>query len=74
MLSQYHDYARRNGVLPAPRGYDAQRQVAINGLRNQAGPGILVGILLVLTLLPFYLFDRIRSAESDRPDRPSRSH
>jgi arylsulfatase/uncharacterized sulfatase len=73
MLSHYHDYARRNGVLPVPRGYDAQRQVAINGLRSRAGPGILVGILLLLTLVPFYLFNRIRSAESDGPDRPSSS-
>ena len=62
MLSQYHEYAKRNGVLPVPLGYDAQRQVAINGLRNRARPGILVGILLVLTLLPFYLFKRGISA------------
>jgi arylsulfatase/uncharacterized sulfatase len=62
MLSQYDEYAKRNGVLPVPPGYDAQRQVAINGLRSRARPGILVGILLVLTLLPFYLFKRGISA------------
>jgi arylsulfatase/uncharacterized sulfatase len=60
MLSNYHDYARRNGVLPIPRGFDAQRQVAINGLRERGGAPLLIGILLVLTLLPFYLFDRRR--------------
>jgi len=60
MLSHYHDYAKSNGVLPVPQGFDAQRQVAINGLRNRARPGILVGILLALTLLPFYLFSRQR--------------
>lgn len=60
MLSNYHDYARRNGVLPIARDFDAQRQVAINGLRERGGPPLLIGILLLLTLLPFYLFDRRR--------------
>jgi arylsulfatase/uncharacterized sulfatase len=73
MLSQYHEYAKHNGVLPVPPGYDAQRQVAINGLRSRARPGILVGILLVLTLLPFYLFNRVRSAEGTGSDPSSRS-
>ena len=58
MLSRYYEYAERNGVLPVSPGYDAQRQIAINGLRSRARPGILVGILLVLTLIPFYLFGR----------------
>jgi arylsulfatase/uncharacterized sulfatase len=58
MLSQYASYAKRNDVLPVAPGYDAQRQVAINGLRSRAGPGILVGILLVLTLIPFFLLNR----------------
>jgi arylsulfatase A-like enzyme len=60
MLSNYHDYARRNGVLPIPRDFDAQRQVAINGLRERGDSPLLIGILLVLTLLPFHLFDRRR--------------
>jgi arylsulfatase/uncharacterized sulfatase len=72
MLSHYHDYAQRNGVLPVPHGYDAQRQVAINGLRSRADRGILVGILLVLTLIPFYLFNRVSSAESAGSDLTSR--
>ena len=62
MLSQYDAYAERNGVLPVYPGYDAQRQVAINGLRSRAAPGILVAILLVLTLLPFFLFNRTASS------------
>ena len=60
MLSNYHDYARRNGVLPVPKNFDAQRQVAINGLRERGGAPLLIGLLLMLTLLPFYLFDRRR--------------
>jgi arylsulfatase/uncharacterized sulfatase len=62
MLSLYDDYVRRNGVLAVPRGFDAQRQVAINGLRSRAGSGLVVGILLLATLLPFYLFVRKRGA------------
>ena len=62
MLSRYREYAKYNGVLPVPADYDAQRQVAINGLRDRARTGILVGILLVLTLIPFFLFHRDRSA------------
>ena len=60
MLSDYEDYARRNGVLPVPTNFDAQRQVAINGLRERGGAPLLVGLLLILTVLPFYLFDRRR--------------
>ena len=58
MLSSYHEYAKRNGVFEVPPDYDAQRQVAINGLRGRARPAILVGILLVLALIPFLLFSR----------------
>ena len=60
MLSNYHDYARRIRVLPVPKEFDAQRQVAVNGLRERGGPTALIGLLLMLTLLPFYLFGRRR--------------
>jgi len=73
MLSRYDDYAMRNGVLAVPRGFDAQRQVAINGLRHRAGPGILVGILLLATLLPFYVFARMRERSETRPPPSSAS-
>lgn len=63
MLSLYHEYAKRNGVLEVPADYDAQRQVAINGLRARARPAILVGILLVLALIPFLLLNRVSSAK-----------
>ncbi len=42
-------------MCPRNRG-----RTQINGLRMRAGPAILVGILLMLTLLPFYLFNRQR--------------
>lgn len=57
-LSLYDDYAKRNGVLPVPRNSDAARRVEINGLRGRAGPGLLVAILLLATLLPVFIFSR----------------
>ncbi|MAI77382.1 MAG: arylsulfatase [Deltaproteobacteria bacterium] len=62
MLSQYQEYATRNGVLAVRPEYDPQRQVAINGLRNRARTGILIGLLLGLTLLSFFFFSRAFSA------------
>ena len=62
MLSQYHEYAKRNRVLEVPPDYDAQRQVAIHGLRVRARPGILVGLLLAATMVPFRLFGLFFSA------------
>ncbi|WP_164117351.1 arylsulfatase [Sphingorhabdus sp. Alg239-R122] len=60
MLNAYVRYTKDNGVLPVPKGFNAQQQVALNGLRERAGPAILIGILLVLTLLPFVLYARAR--------------
>ena len=57
-LSLYDDYAKRNGVLPVPRNSDAARRVEINGLRGRAGPGLLVAILLLATLLPVFILSR----------------
>jgi arylsulfatase/uncharacterized sulfatase len=62
MLSHYEQYVRANGVLPVSPTFDAKRQVAINGLRRQAGPQILTAILLALVLLPFYLASRRKKA------------
>ena len=59
MLSKNHKHARLNGVLPVQKSFYVQRQVAINGLRAR-GPTLLIGLLLILTLRPFYLFGRRR--------------
>jgi len=60
MLSAYNRYTKENGVLPVPKGFNAQQQVALNGLRQRAGPAILIGILLLLIVLPFALYARAR--------------
>lgn len=56
MLNAYVRYTKENGVLPVPKGFNAQQQVALNGLREQAGPAILIGILLLLIVSPFVLY------------------
>ncbi len=60
MLNAYVRYTKENGVLPVPKGFNAQQQVALNGLREQAGPAILIGILLLLFVSPFVLYARAR--------------
>jgi len=60
MLARYDEYVERSGVLPVPSGYDATRQIAINGLRERAGPGLIVALLLAATLIPFLVFSRMR--------------
>ena len=58
MLNAYVRYTKKNGVLPVPKGFNAQQQVALNGLREQAGPAILIGILLLLIIVPAGLYAR----------------
>ncbi|WP_109354536.1 arylsulfatase [Sphingorhabdus sp. EL138] len=60
MLNAYVRYTKENGVLPVPKGFNAQQQVALNGLREQAGPAILIGILLLLIIVPAGLYARAR--------------
>ncbi|WP_108811820.1 sulfatase-like hydrolase/transferase [Sphingorhabdus sp. Alg231-15] len=60
MLNAYVRYTKENGVLPVPKGFNAQQQVALNGLREQAGPAILISILLLLFVSPFVLYARAR--------------
>jgi arylsulfatase/uncharacterized sulfatase len=57
MQEDYAAYAKANGVLPMPEGYDPIRQVFINSFLNVYVPryrlqaGLLVAGLLVLTLV-----------------------
>lgn len=61
MLNAYVRYTKENGVLPVPEGFDANQQVVLNGLRERAGPAILIAILLSLILLPFAFYARAKS-------------
>lgn len=51
MKRDYEDYARRNGVLPMPEGYDPIRQVEINAFFNVYVPRYRAPVLTVLALV-----------------------
>lgn len=62
MLSRYQRYQRyqrETGVLPLPPGYTQMRQLVSNTLQLQYRDGVLVLLLALLVLLPFYVAYRI---------------
>ena len=59
MQTLYADYAAANGVQPVPANYDATFQGVSNGIRERFGPQILLGLLTILILLPFYITYRV---------------
>jgi len=61
MQTLYADYAAANGVLPVPAGYDATFQGVANGLRERFGSQILLAMLTLLVLIPFYFVYRVLS-------------
>jgi arylsulfatase/uncharacterized sulfatase len=60
MLSRYQQYQEENGVLPLPVGYTQMRQLFINTLHKKSGEQILIFLLALLLLLPFYVAYRIK--------------
>lgn len=60
MLSRYQRYARDNGVLPLPAGYTQMRQLVSNTLQQQYREGVLLFLLTLLVLTPFYVAYRMR--------------
>jgi arylsulfatase A-like enzyme len=54
LLSAYQEYARANGVLDLPEGYQVQRQVAHNALKRQIdlyGGQALLGLLVLMGVI-----------------------
>ncbi len=60
MMADYQVYEKNNRILPLPAGYNQQRQVALNGLRDVFGAGIFTFVLTLLILGVFYLVYRNR--------------
>lgn len=60
MLSLYQGYVTDNGVLPVLPNYNDRRQVAINGLQDRFGRKILLFLLSLVVLLPFFIAYRVR--------------
>ena len=60
MQADYTAYAKANGVLPMPEGYDPIRQVQINAIVNvylprfkRAGLPVLAGLLVLMAAFVF---------------------
>ena len=58
MKARYAAFAEENGVLPVPDGYNYLLQGTINGLHDRSGPQLLVLLLTLMVVSPFYLFHR----------------
>lgn len=66
MLSLYDDYVEANGVRPMPAGYNEALQGIVNGVQDRFGSQILLGLLTLLVLVPFYLAYRYTKASRPR--------
>ena len=64
MLSRYQRYQRENGVLPVPSGYSQMRQLVANTLQAQYRDSVIVLLLALLVLLPFYVAYRMKKGSS----------
>ena len=60
MLSAYERYKRESRVLEVPQGFDHLRQVAINTLYKRLREPVLVTLLTLLILAPFFVAWRYR--------------
>ena len=61
MLSAYENYRQENKVLPVPKDFDNVKQLVINTLHAGLRTPVLVLLLTVLLLLPFYIAYRIKN-------------
>ena len=60
MLGHYRQYAADNNVLPLPANYNPVFQGIANGMLDRFGPQLLLGLLSIVVLLPFYMLYRAR--------------
>ena len=60
MLSRYQRFERENLVLPLPAGYSQVKQLVSNTLQIQYREGVLIFLLTLVLLLPFYVAYRMR--------------
>ena len=60
MRQQYDDWAAANNVLPMPAHYNPALQGIYNGLLDRFQKDITLGVLLLVTLVPFYIAYRAR--------------
>jgi arylsulfatase/uncharacterized sulfatase len=64
MLSRYERYRRDNGVLPLPPGYTQMKQLVANTLHKRYREPLIIALLTVLVLLPFYVACRMKRSRT----------
>ncbi|MGQ3177962.1 MAG: sulfatase-like hydrolase/transferase, partial [Blastomonas fulva] len=69
LMADYRAYAKRNGVLEMPAGYDSTQQIGINTLKKMAVHywWMLVGLGLVLMALLYCVLRWVRGRGRARP-------
>lgn len=69
LMADYRAYAKRNGVLEMPEGYDSTQQIGINTLKKMAVHywWVLVGLGLVLVALLYGVLRWVRGRGRARP-------
>jgi arylsulfatase A-like enzyme len=60
MQALYATYAQDNGVLPMPANYDQALQGVLNGLLDRFSKELLIALLTLVILAPFYFAGRAR--------------
>jgi arylsulfatase/uncharacterized sulfatase len=60
MLDHYQQYVADNNVRPLPANYNPVFQGIANGMLDRFGPQLLLALLSIVILLPFYLLYRGR--------------
>ncbi len=64
MISAYAQFTIENRVQALPTDYSQGRQLVLNALRDRLGPGIIVGLLFILLLIPLLVYARMRRSDS----------
>lgn len=63
MLAYYQQYVADNDVLPLPANYDPMFQGIANGILDRFGLQVLLGLLSLVVLVPFYIVYRARNRQ-----------
>ncbi|MBT7334394.1 MAG: arylsulfatase [Gammaproteobacteria bacterium] len=66
MRAEYAQFEIDNRVMPLPAGYSQSGQLLSNYLSDSARVGVVVFLLMVLFLLPFAVFYRLRFTQAKR--------
>ena len=69
MLGGYQEYMAAHGVMTYPKGYSPLGQVLDRALRKELGKPLLVLLVTLLVLLPFWVASRLTHSSSPKSER-----